>query len=281
MDNQRTILWALFAAMAFITWAEWNKQFSPPAPVEVPVASEQTAGETTADEIELPDVATEPDASSNGDAAPVVAAVAEEKLVTVSTDVLEIEISTRGGTLVSAFLPNYPKSKAEPDIPVQLLNNAAGEEYLLASGLVDGQREGPTHVTPLEAAADTYVLGDDQDVLRVPLTWRNAAGVEVEKAYYFYRGRYEIGVEYVVTNKGQEPWRALSYLQLRKDQKPMERSMFNVDSYSFDGQVVYDGEAYEKFEPDDLEEDSLNQSVMGGWIASVSYTHLTLPTKIV
>ena len=276
MDNQRTILWALFAAMAFITWAEWNKTFSPPAPVEVPVVVESDPTAPAADDIGLPDVATDrDDAAPTGETPVAAAAPPEEKRIRVATNVLDLEISTRGGTLVAARLPRYPKSKAEPDIPVQLLTNAPGEEYVLVSGLVDGKREGPTHLTPLETAADTYVMSDDQDVLRVPLTWRNADGVVVEKAYYFYRDRYDIDVEYTITNGGKEPWRALSYLQLRLDHQPIERSMFNVDSYSFDGPVVYDGESYEKLDLDDLEDEPINQNVVGGWLAAIEHHFLS------
>ena len=166
-------------------------------------------------------------------------------------------------------------SKDNPDVPVQLLSNTPGEEYIIASGLVDSERNGPTHVANLSAAADSFAMDDAQDVLRVPLTWSDGNGIMVEKSFYFYRGRYDIGVEYTIKNTGQEDWRSLSYLQIRKDHKPLERSMFNVDTYSFDGPVVYDGEKYEKLDVDDLEEEPVALSVTGGWIAAIQHHFLS------
>jgi YidC/Oxa1 family membrane protein insertase len=273
MDNQRTILWALFAGMVFLTWTEWQRTNTPEPQVEASVSS---VVEEAADDIELPTAtagATQPAATAQ-----VVSPEANEtsdELVHVSTGLLDVEISTLGGTLVSAKLTAYPLSKAQPDVPVQLLNNEPGDEYLLATGLVDTNRSGPTHLTLLQTAADQYELDDDQDVLRVPFSWTDGAGINVEKSFYFYRDRYDIGVEYLVTNNGSEAWRGLSYLQIRKDHKPLERSMFNVDTYSYDGPVIYDGEKYEKLDPDDLEDEPVDLTVSGGWIAAIEHHFLS------
>ena len=166
-------------------------------------------------------------------------------------------------------------SKENPDIPVQLLSNKPGEEYVLASGLVDGNRNGPTHLTLLNSAGTVYTLSDGQDEVRVPLSWSDGAGLSVEKIYHFRRGRYDIGVEYRVTNNSTQPWRGLSYIQLRQDYQPVERSMFNVDTYSFVGPVIYDGEKYEKIDPDDMEDEPVDLSVAGGWIAAIEHHFLT------
>jgi YidC/Oxa1 family membrane protein insertase len=282
MDNQRTILWALFGGMVFLTWSKWQTDHAP-APGEIPATA---IVEESVDDIELP-VAT---AAPADDKAPVVSTtpstVADEtavdyvadrgvQLVSVSTGLLDVQISTRGGTLVSVKLPKYPVSKSQPDVPVQILIDVPGEEYVIASGLVDANRGGPTHLTVLESAADSYTLDEGQEVLRVPFTWKNDAGVTVEKSYYFYPDRYDIGVEYFVSNDSVDPWRGLSYIQIRKDHKPMERSMFNVDTYSFDGPVIYDGEKYEKIDPEDLEDDPLDLTVSGGWIAAIEHHFLS------
>ena len=41
MDNQRTILWVLFASMVFLTWTKWRTDNAPPP--EVAVSSAQSA----------------------------------------------------------------------------------------------------------------------------------------------------------------------------------------------------------------------------------------------
>jgi YidC/Oxa1 family membrane protein insertase len=280
MDNQRTIVWALFAGLAFVTWTKWQADHQPLPGEELPVTAVVTDAEVVADLPILSAPADSPAGQSTvAVATPDVTTQAENKpageIISVTTDLLNIEISTLGGTLVNATLPQYPQSKENPDIPVQLLSNEAGKEYVLASGLVDAQRNGPTHVTLLDSAASDYKLRDGQDEVQVPLSWTDGAGISVEKIYHFARGRYDIDIEYRVTNNSTQPWRGLSYLQLRKDYQPVERSMFNVDTYSYSGPVIYDGEKYEKIDPDDMEDEPVDLSVAGGWIAAIEHHFLT------
>jgi YidC/Oxa1 family membrane protein insertase len=182
MDNQRTILWGLFAAMAFLTWSKWQtEQASPPAEQSLPVAvSEATAVP------DLPAIGasenseTVPTIATAADPAPVTANQADTAaVITVSTDLLDISISTKGGVLVDARLKNYPVSKDTPDVPMQLLSNTPGDIYVLASGIVDASQGGPTHLEPLSADVLEYAMTDDSDVLEVPLRWDNGNGVSI------------------------------------------------------------------------------------------------------
>ena len=281
MTNQRTILWALFAAMVFLTWSKWQADRAPV------IDSAQVAADTTSEGLNQPTVEStsgldelpviSDSSSSETPAAPAVAAtqpIQAEQFVSVKTDVLDLQVSKTGGTLVSAALRKYPKHKDEPDVPVQFLRNDKDAPYILISGLVDSSRGGPTHLTELTSDSDSYELGESSDVLEVPLSW-SSNGITVEKIYRLKRGSYDIAVEYKVRNESQADWRALSYLQIRKLHKPPERSMFNVDTYSFDGPVIYDGEKYEKLEPDDFAETPVDQKLAGGWIASIEHHFLS------
>lgn len=276
MDNQRIILWALFAGLAFLTWSKWqaDRQAPPsddvplpaqteqsPLPVEVPAVAEDDTGE-------LPTLAPVRETQTEQDDQD------EAATIKVETDLLKLEISTTGGTLVRAVLKKYPKSKDAPDVPVQLLRNEFGNQYLLGSGLVDGSQSGPTHIATLKSGKRAYSLGE-ADVLEVPLTWSDGSGVSIEKIYRFRRGRYNIDLDYRITNGSQADWRGLSYLQIRKTHNPPERSMFNVDSYSFNGPVAYDGEKYEKIDPEDLVEEPLTLQVPNGWIAAIEHHFLS------
>jgi YidC/Oxa1 family membrane protein insertase len=280
MDNIRTILWALFACMAFLTWTQWQVENG--APPESVAASETVASPAPVESLPtinaeaLPDPSTTAEVSNSAPVtadAPASAEQPEGQLINVSTDVLDIQISTIGGTLVSGKLKKYPVSKDNPDLPVQLLNNAADATYLIQTGLVDSQRSGPTHITELSSAANSYVLNGDS--LEVPLTWTNAAGVQVQKVFRFYRGRYNIDIEYRVENASGTDWQALNYVQIRRRHNPPERSMFNVDSYSYDGAVYYDGDKYSKVDPEDLADEPFKASLTGGWIAFIQHHFLT------
>jgi YidC/Oxa1 family membrane protein insertase len=283
MDNQRIILWALFGSLAFVTWTTWQAGNQPPPGTEAPLTADVSEAEVALQtDIALPIVA----APTDGTAAQTPSVVAQADgpkpankksapVILVNTDFLNVEISTLGGTLVNATLPQYPLHKDNPEIPVQLLSNIPGKEYVIATGLVDTERNGPTHLTVLNSSGSVYELTDGQNELLVPLTWTDGAGLNVEKIYHFQRSRYDIGVEYRITNNGTQPWRGLAYLQIQKDYVPVERSMFNVDTYSFSGPVIYDGTKYEKIDPDDMEEEPVDLSVAGGWIAAIEHHFLT------
>ena len=100
-------------------------------------------------------------------------------------------------------------------------------------------------------------------MLEIPLRWESPEGITVEKTYRFRRGRYDILVEFRVINASETPYSVANYLQIQRAHAPLERSMFNVDSYSFTGPVVYDGNKYEKLDVDDLEDGPFNLVVEG------------------
>ncbi len=276
MDNQRIILWGLFATLAFITWTEWQRQ-TQPEPVILP-AAEVAAPAAPAPGAALPiDSLPAPTADkvAGGDPLPAqpeaASPVPTVANIVVETDVLRVEISPRGGTLVKAELLKYPVSKEAPNVPVTLFSEQAGDRYVLESGLIDSKKSGPTHDAMLVTAAKNYKLADGLQTLRVPLTWRSADGVAVTKTYTFKRGRYDIDLDYEVNNGSTADWFGLTYLRISRLHNPPERSMFDVDSYSFNGPVYYDTEKYEKIDPEDLADDPLNVTVAGGWIASLQH----------
>ncbi len=274
MDNQRIILWGLFATLAFITWTEWQRQ-TQPEPVIVP-AAEVTAPAAPGAALPIDSLpAPTADKVAGGDPLPAQPEAAKPvptvANIVVQTDVLRVEISPRGGTLVKAELLKYPVSKEAPNVPVTLFSEQSADRYVLESGLIDSNKSGPTHDAMLVTAAKNYELADGLQTLRVPLTWRSADGVAVTKTYTFKRGRYDIDLDYEVNNGSTADWFGLTYLRISRLHNPPERSMFDVDSYSFNGPVYYDTEKYEKIDPTELADDPLNVTVAGGWIASLQH----------
>src|SRR5258707_1334704 len=82
------------------------------------------------------------------------------------TDVLDLDIGTRGGTIQRADLINYPKVKGEA-APVRLENQDDPQTlYLLQSGLT-GPQSTPSHLTPMTSEKNDYQLGSARE-LRVP-----------------------------------------------------------------------------------------------------------------
>ena len=280
MDNQRLMIWGLFGVLAWITYQTWVSDFAP-KPVAVEPGQTETLS-APAEETELPALAApaageldapalaEEAAAEQPDAAPTV------KTVTVTTDVYRLEISTRGGTIQGATLFKYPVAKDRPNELVELLSTDPATLGLIQTGLRSvGDGAEPNHLATFETRSDSYDIGD-ADELMVPFTWARPDGVRVIKRFLFKRGEYALRIEQSVENGSEELWRGAGYTQIQRVSKEQERSMFDVDSYSFSGPVVYNGEKSEKYQHDDLLEDgAVTLKAVNGWIASIEHHFLS------
>ncbi len=280
MDNQRLLIWGFFGLLAWITYQTWVQDY---APKPVVANTEQIEEQVTIpdDGAELPELAapldTALDAPSPTAPDPEQAsATPRAAAIRVTTDVLSIEISTEGGTLQLATLLGYPVAKDEPDRLVELLSRDAGNFGLIQTGLrIVGEGEEPNHLATFVSSNNSYTLGDAEELL-VPLRWQNADGVSVEKRFRFTRGGYTIAIEQEVSNGSDGLWRGAGYAQIQRYSKEQERSMFDVDSYSSIGPIVYDGEKSEKFTRDDLLDDGpYTFKAQNGWLGAIQHHFLS------
>ena len=276
MDNQRLLIWAFFLLLGWMTWQTWQTDYGPQPVQPTPEQAEQTVAvpETPSDSMPELDTAAEaapavPQTSEGPDAPPVA------QTITVRTDVLDVEINTVGGTLKRATLLRYPVAKDRPDQLVQLLDTSGNALGLIESGIrAAGGAAEATHLVTFSSDAQSFDLGD-ADELIVPLSWRDESGVLVEKRYRFKRGSYRIDLEQEITNGSTVPWKGAEYVRIKRHSGEIERSMFDVDTYSFDGPVVYDGDGSEKLMRDDLLDDGPFEYIaQQGWLASIQHHFL-------
>jgi len=288
MDNLRIFLWVGLGLMLWLSYDAWQRQF-PSVPETVPTQAAAGTDTPAADlpgsrpEVpDLPDLPESPESPAAGATAgdvPVLPsaepALSKQNVITVRTDVLELSISLRGGEVVSAKLLDYPFKKDQPDVPVSLLSADPADLYVVRSGLrAGGGKPEANHQALFAAEASQFKLRDGQEELVVPLTWVGEGGIRVQKNYRFRPGQYAIALEQIVFNDGEEPYQAVGYLQIQRIHRPPERSMFDVDSYSFVGPVLYDGKSYQKLEADDLVKEPVSLPVTSGWIASIQHHFL-------
>ena len=282
MDNQRLLIWAFFGLMAWMTYQTWVQDYAP-KPTHVVADQTEQLPETAALEPDaaedLPEIS---DTSASSSLAPSAAADQPSDAepaapsIRVTTDVLELEISTKGGTLQKAKLLGYPVAKDRPDALIELLSNDPDTMGLIESGIraTAGGAEA-THLTTLTSTQSSYELGN-ADELIVPLSWADESGIVIEKRYRFKRGSYAIGLEQEVKNGTDALWRGAEYVRIKRHFQEQERSMFDVDSYSFAGPIVYNGEKSEKLKRDDLVEDGkYTFSTEQGWFGSIQHHFLS------
>jgi YidC/Oxa1 family membrane protein insertase len=277
MDNLRLVLWVSVVLLAWACIQAWQADYA----AKTPPPAAATATTPAANSSTLPAMPTTPGQAPAATSPPAVAAAdatapaVESELVHVVTDVLDIQIDTRGGDLRSVRLPKYPVHKDQPDVPMQLLNPAPDQLFLFHTGLraAAGQPEA-NHLALMRAEKTEYRLADGSDELAVTLTWEAPGEASVAKTYRFHRGSYAIDLDYVVRNLGQAPYSVASYLQIQRLHNPPERSYFNVDSYSFTGPVAYDGSKYSKLDVKEMASEPFKQTLPKGWIASIQHHFL-------
>jgi len=261
--------------MAWLSYQAWMLDYGP-KPQPTPAVTQEPLIEAPSDE--LPQLtSTDIDAPAvqpSFDAAPAVDVddAGFASVIHVKTDVFDIELSTQGGTVQRAILLNYPVAKDRPDDLVELLSTSPNEIGLIQSGLrsaADGPE--PNHRATFTAKQQSYVASGGGDLV-VPLSWSDGAGVTVEKRYRFTADGYAIVLEQQVTNNSADTWRGAEYVQLLRRSFDRKRSMFDVDSYSIDGPIVYDGEKSEKLDRDDLLEDGpYAYSSEQGWFGAIQH----------
>ncbi|HEU4652810.1 MAG TPA: membrane protein insertase YidC [Steroidobacteraceae bacterium] len=277
MDNQRVFAWAALALVLWLNYLAWQKDYAP-APVPAPQAQTQTPSaqapaSTTQSLPELPSASNQ-ERTTNSPAAVTPAPEAptnDAKVIHVRTDVLDMDISTRGGALIRADLLKYPKQKDQPNVPVRLFDPSGNTMFVARSGLraADHQPD-PTHLAQFESAKTEYVLAPGQQELKVPLTWTQD-GISVTKTYTFHAGNYRIDLDYDLANHSGDAWTGASYVQIVRHFEHVERSYFNVETYAFRGPAIFDGKGYHTLKLEDEENRHYNGSFTGGWMAATQH----------
>jgi YidC/Oxa1 family membrane protein insertase len=283
MASQRIFLWSALALVLWLNYQAWMQDYHrpvpPPAAAAPSGATPSTQAPALGDNVPTPQSAPTPAASTPQPAATTLPATesatdsARSDKIHVRTDVLDMDITLRGGQLTRADLLQYPRHKDQPDLKVRLFNDSPAEPlFVFQSGLTaEGGSAGPDHRATFAALALDYSLGGGQEALKIPLTWSDGAGVTVTKTFTFRRGTYAIGVDYSVDNQSTQEWRGASYVQLLRQQHKVDRSMFNVESYAFAGPALWDGTRYRKLKIDKDEDRNLNATVTDGWLASMQH----------
>jgi YidC/Oxa1 family membrane protein insertase len=297
------MLWAALAAILFLNYEAWVKDYPASTPGSAPApASFGAAPSSLGDSVPLANAPPQNPgaAAANAPASPTPAATAvvpaaplgaaapapadaaaaadigtaaTAESVHVITDVLDLVISTKGGELDRADLLQYPLHKDTPNIPVRLFDDTPGDSlYVLQSGLAGAAGEAaPTHLALWTAAEKSYALGDSAQELHVPLSWSDGHGLKVTKTFAFKRGSYAIGLNYLVQNDSESARSLAAYTQILRHWVKPSRSYFDVETYSFKGPSIYDGTKTEDLKVDSDTDSKFSQSITNGWIASLQH----------
>ncbi len=262
---RRIVLYAAVALVGFLLWNAWDKEHpSNPAPASTNTSS------STQQSFVPPSYTTSPAQSAgNVNTAPPpsnvpLPAANPSGLINVKTDVLDVNISATGGDLVDAKLLKYYETLNKPLLPMPILESDPNSLYLAQTGLKTNNAA-QTETIQYHTDKIQYRLAEGQKTLAVSLTGATASGVQVTKTYLFERGKYNIGVEYQLNNKGSNTWLGNIYQQMVRKNVPPKGSQH---SRSYDGAAISTPDKpYQKLAFKKLNSEQVNQNVQGGWIA--------------
>ena len=193
-------------------------------------------------------------------------------VVQVQTDVLRLDINLRGGDIEYLALPQYPKQQGK-DAPFVLMRKDAQRRFLAQSGLLGLGSSDKNKRLVYQTNQDHYILKENQDVLRIVLQHVSESGITVEKSFTFSRGNYKIHIDYQITNRSSNTWRAVMFGQLQRGDYPDPHQNNNTLSpASFLGIALYTPEKpYTKIKIKNLRKAPIEHVVEGGWIALVQH----------
>src|SRR5690606_29142179 len=222
MDTRRLILWIVFAMSLLILWDSWLRHTGQPSMFGIgstPTTEQSAATAQNADDatVRTP-TATPVQAAANVPATPQ----ASGETITVTTDLLNVQISSMGGEIVRAELLQHQGTDGVSD-NIVLLDSNANHTYVAQTGLTGGTF--PNHRTPFAVQPGPRSL-DNGDQLQVVMT-AEQGGVRLSKTYTFHRGSYVIDVQHDVANISDAPISPSVYMQLLRDGSSAgEDSMF-------------------------------------------------------
>jgi len=257
MENQRLLLYFTLFFIVYLLWAEWQMDYGP--------KPETTLSETTAPAQQ--GISEVPEAVATPDAAAIVESSKQEQLsgqrIRVITDVLEVEIDSKGGDIRKAVLRNYSTKADNPQQKLVLLSDTDYNFFIAQSGLVSvNASSAPTHNAVYSAEQTSYRLAEGVDEIKVPLSWTGENGVGVSKVYTFRRNDYVIGLEHIV-KAGTVDWSGSQYMQLVRVPPTEEDKSAFIHTYT--GGVVFNNEIkYEKIDFDDMAEQNLLSTIGDG-----------------
>ncbi|TKB51891.1 membrane protein insertase YidC [Ferrimonas aestuarii] len=252
MESQRNLLLVGLLFVSFLLWQQWHLDQNPqPAP-------QQTAEQASNHSVP---------SSTGGDTLPQVS-TSEGKLVTVTTDTLQLTIDTQGGDIVEAQLLKFPLEQGSEE-PLKLFQRHNGYNYVARSGLIGAQGPDSSGTRPVFATeSDEYKLNGAEQLV-VPMTFVDANGIQFEKRFIFTQGKYDVRVEYVVNNQSTTNASMQFFGELRQSITAEEGSMM-MPTYRGAAYSTADTR-YSKYDFEDMQDRALVEATAGGWVAMLQH----------
>ena len=278
MNIRKILLYVAVALLGTLIWMAWQKDYPPSAvkQTQQPISSQQE--QSTPESYRPPSfqgtTKTTPSSSTASTvnktqlAPSQMVSASSANMISVKSDVLSLKISKVGANITSAKLLKYPVSVTEKHIPVQILSNNPGRLYVAQSGITGIGQNKLTYA----ASQKSYTFFPSQKTMNVVLTAQTLSGLSVTKTFTLTRGSYAIKQTIKINNKGSKAWKGSIYNQITH--KNVAKSHLYSRSYTGAAISSHD-KPYQKRSYKTLSEQSIDQNIENGWIATQQPYFLT------
>ena len=259
MESQRSLLFIALMVVTYLLFQQWQLD-------NAPVITTSSLAPTTIDSIEKSgDFVPASSAQTRNEVKPVASSA---QLIDITTDVFSLKLNTRGGDITDVKLLKYETEQGSK-IPFTIMQNG-DQKYIAQSGLTGAN--GLDRIIPgrpIYTTTKTNYQLDTNNQLVVDLDYVGAEGINVTKRFTFTQASYSVAVEYIIKNNSNSNASVQMYAQL-KQSTDVDDSSGLVPTYR--GAAYSTSEdRYEKYDFDDIEENNLNTSTQGGWVAMLQH----------
>ena len=271
MNTQKIFLFIAIFLTIFILWDKWELTQSTDENGNTITQTNIVAVDSQDAAIDIPAPSDVPNVASTVsiDTTPIIDnSFTQGTFTTVVTDLLTVEISHKGGTIINAYLNEYPK-ELKSEEKFQLLSNSPDRIFHAQSGLIPAEQM-PTHQSEYTSERQEYFLQGNSELI-VPLIWKGDNGVVVTKKYHFKPDSYIVEVDYLISNNSNTDQIVSSYTQLSHGSEEESGGGFMMGMQNFSGGATYnDEEIFEKIDFEDFDSSPKTTSI-GGWAAMIQH----------
>ena len=271
MNTQKIFLFIAIFLTIFILWDKWELTQSTDENGNTITQTNIVTVDSQDAAIDVPAASDVPNVASTVsiDTTPIIDnSFTQGTFTTVVTDLLTVEISHKGGTIINAYLNEYPK-ELNSEEKFQLLSNSPDRIFHAHSGLIPAEQM-PTHQSEYTSERQEYFLQGNSELI-VPLIWKGDNGVVVTKNYHFKPDSYIVEVDYLISNNSNTDQIVSSYTQLSHGSEEESGGGFMMGMQNFSGGATYnDEEIFEKIDFEDFDSSPKTTSI-GGWAAMIQH----------
>ncbi|MDA9357338.1 membrane protein insertase YidC [Candidatus Thioglobus sp.] len=274
MNNQKTFLIIAIFLTIFLLWDKWSTDENGNIVMQMVPEETNSSTEVVNNSLEsnLPDVSEVFTENSVDVSTPILSeSLPGGTFTTVVTDLLRVEISHKGGTIINAFLNAYPKELGSLE-KFQLLSNYPGNILRAESGIITSDNQLLVQ-SDFTSERLEYFLDDNSELI-IPLSWKGNNGLIVTKNFHFKPDSYIVEVDYQITNNSSSDQVFKSYTQLVHGSS-VETSGMAMGMQNFSGGATFnDEDVFEKIDFEDFEP-SLKTTSKSGWAAMIQHYFFT------